>query len=113
MIRLQITFAFGKRTIKRLFFAREIYKKPKLLILDEATSALDSESEQYIKRSIDALRWQTTVVIIAHRLSTINNVDCIYVLDKGRIVETGTLSQLIESKNGYFSRMVESQNLAS
>jgi len=98
---------------QRLFLARELYKQPRLLILDEATSALDSESEQYIKRSIDALRGQTTVVIIAHRLSSIKDVDCIYVLDKGRIVETGTFSQLIKSENGYFSRMVESQNLAS
>jgi subfamily B ATP-binding cassette protein MsbA len=78
--------------------------------LDEATSALDSESERYIKESIDSLKGKTTVVIIAHRLSTIRNADHIYVLDEGQIVEYGTYEELIGSEK-LFSKMVELQKL--
>ncbi len=95
---------------QRLFLARELYKQPRLLILDEATSALDSESEQYVKQSIDALRGRMTVVMIAHRLSTIKDVDCIYVLSNGRIVEYGGYDDLL-SYDGYFKCMIERQTL--
>jgi ABC-type bacteriocin/lantibiotic exporter with double-glycine peptidase domain len=74
---------------QRLFIARELFRKPSLLILDEATSALDSASERYIQKSIDALKGRITVIIIAHRLSTIRNVDYVYVFDKGQLVEHG------------------------
>ncbi len=96
---------------QRLFIARELYKNPELLILDEATSALDSESEQSIKDSIDQLRGKITVVIIAHRLSTIRDVDHIYVLDKGRVVEAGNYEDLVSSDSSKFAKMVELQNL--
>ena len=95
---------------QRLFIARELFKKPRFLILDEATSALDSESERFIQESIDNLKGNTTVAIIAHRLSTIKNVDLIYVLDKGRIVEYGTYEELIASGQN-FNKMVELQSL--
>lgn len=95
---------------QRLFIARELFKTPRFLILDEATSALDSESEQYIKNSIDSLQGQTTMVIIAHRLSTIRNADHIYVMDQGRIVEHGTYADLVSSKDK-FKRMVDLQSL--
>lgn len=95
---------------QRLFIARELFKEPRFLILDEATSALDSESEKYIKDSIDKLKGKTTVAIIAHRLSTIRNADHIYVLDEGSIVEHGTYEELIQSTS-LFSRMVELQTL--
>lgn len=95
---------------QRLFIARELFKQPRFLILDEATSALDSESERFIKESIDALKGKTTVVIIAHRLSTIKNVDVIYVLENGEIAEYGTYDELIEG-NHRFLKMVNLQKL--
>jgi ABC-type multidrug transport system fused ATPase/permease subunit len=95
---------------QRLFIARELYKKPDLLILDEATSALDSESERYIQDSIDKLKGKITVIIIAHRLSTIRNVDNIYVLEKGRVVESGPYEELISKKESRFSKMIELQS---
>lgn len=96
---------------QRLFIARELFKQPNLLILDEATSALDTESERYIQDSIDALKGQMTVVIIAHRLSTIKNVDHVYVLDKGRVVEVGSYDELRLRQDGQFREMVEMQSL--
>ncbi len=95
---------------QRLFIARELFKNPRFLILDEATSALDSESELYIKESIDSLQGQTTMVIIAHRLSTIRNADHIYVMDKGQIIEHGTYEELIQSQK-MFRKMVDLQTL--
>jgi ABC-type multidrug transport system fused ATPase/permease subunit len=96
---------------QRLFIARELFRKPKLLILDEATSALDSDSELAIRASIDALRGQMTLVIIAHRLATIRNVDTIYVLDQGTIIESGRFEDLRDDENSRFSRLVASQQL--
>ncbi|TVQ64902.1 MAG: ABC transporter ATP-binding protein [Balneolaceae bacterium] len=95
---------------QRLFIARELFKQPRFLILDEATSALDSESERFIKESIDALKGKTTVVIIAHRLSTIRNADKIYVLDEGRVAEEGTYRELLD-KRDLFQKMVNLQTL--
>ena len=72
---------------QRIFIARELYRKPKILILDEATSALDTISELAIQKSIDSLRGKITIIIIAHRISTIRNSDYLYVIDKGEIIE--------------------------
>ncbi len=96
---------------QRLFIARELYKKPNLLILDEATSSLDTESEQYIQKSIDALKGSMTVVIIAHRLSTIKNADHIYVIEKGKLVEGGSYEELSLNNKTRFSKMVRIQSL--
>jgi subfamily B ATP-binding cassette protein MsbA len=96
---------------QRLFIARELFRQPRLLILDEATSALDSESERYVQQSIDAVRGQMTVVIIAHRLSTIRNVDEVFVLDKGRLVEHGPYAVLCDRRDSKFGAMVASQSL--
>jgi len=96
---------------QRLFIARELYKNPSLLILDEATSALDSESERYIQESIDNLKGSLTVVIIAHRLSTIRNADIIYVMDKGRIIESGSFEELSTKDQSRFSKMVNIQQI--
>ena len=104
-----IRLSGGQR--QRLFIARELFKKPNLLILDEATSALDSDSEKYIQRSIDNLKGSMTVVIIAHRLSTIKNSDKIYVLDQGRVIEHGSYEALTTGENGQFKKMVEMQSL--
>lgn len=94
---------------QRLFIARELFKHPQLLILDEATSALDSDSENVIKASIDRLRGEMTVVIIAHRFASIRDVDLVYVLHEGRVVEEGTFDDLVEKDGGTFSRLVAMQ----
>ena len=96
---------------QRLSIARELFKDPELLILDEATSALDTESEQEIQESIDELKGKMTVVIIAHRLSTIKNVDYIYVLDQGEVIEEGSYEQLVAEKGSKFKEMTEMQKL--
>lgn len=96
---------------QRLFVARELFRKPDLLILDEATSALDSESEKEIQRSIDNLKGKITVIAIAHRLSTIKNVDLIYVLKDGKLTESGSYSDLSNDKESNFSKMIELQSL--
>jgi subfamily B ATP-binding cassette protein MsbA len=96
---------------QRLFIARELFRRPNLLILDEATSALDSESERAIQQSIDELKGQTTVVIIAHRLSTIKNVDQVYVLDKGELVEQGRYEDLRDAEQSRFGKLASMQAL--
>ena len=96
---------------QRLFIARELYRKPKILILDEATSALDTKSEKYIKDSIDLLKGKMTVVIIAHRLSTIKDVDYLYILNKGEIIEKGTYKFLKADKKSHFSKLISLQQL--
>ena len=96
---------------QRLFLARELFKRPNLLILDEATSALDSESEQAIQQSIDALKGQMTIVMIAHRLATIRNVDKVYVIDKGRVVEEGSYESLKDDGQTRFAQLVAMQKL--
>ena len=96
---------------QRLFIARELFRSPNLLILDEATSALDSESERAIQKSIDALRGRITVIIIAHRLATIRNVDKIFVIVKGRVIEEGEYEALRDDDRSRFSRLVSMQQL--
>jgi ABC-type multidrug transport system fused ATPase/permease subunit len=96
---------------QRLFVARELFKQPNLLLLDEATSDLDTASEQHIQDSIDALQGKVTVVIIAHRLSTVKNADRVYVLDQGRVIESGSYHELRSRENGQFREMVEMQSL--
>ena len=96
---------------QRLFIARELFRKPKLIILDEATSSLDSESESQIQKSIESLKGKVTVIIIAHRLSTIKNVDQIYVLNNGQIFEKGTFKELIKVKGSIFKKLSSHQSL--
>ena len=96
---------------QRLFLARELFKRPNLLILDEATSALDSESEQAIQQSIDGLKGKMTIVMIAHRLATIRNVDKVFVIDKGRVVEEGSYDTLRDDGQTRFSQLVAMQRL--
>lgn len=96
---------------QRLFIARELFRQPRLLILDEATSALDSESERAVQQSIDELKGHITVVIIAHRLSTIRNVDRVYVLEKGQVVEQGGYRALRRREGSRLGRLVDMQAL--
>jgi ATP-binding cassette subfamily B protein len=93
---------------QRLSIARVILHQPKLLILDEATSALDSASERYVQAALEPLMKGRTTVAIAHRLSTIMAADVIFALDRGRIVEQGTHSQLL-SRGGLYAQLYEEQ----
>jgi ATP-binding cassette, subfamily B, bacterial MsbA len=86
---------------QRLAIARAIYKNAPILILDEATSALDTASEQAVKDALQVLMQGRTSLVIAHRLSTIEHADLIVVMQAGRIVETGTHSQLISQGGAY------------
>lgn len=89
---------------QRIAIARALLNDAPVLILDEATSALDTESERYIKSSLDKLMLNRTTLIIAHRLSTIENADVIVVMDRGKIVETGTHEELL-ALNGQYSAL--------
>lgn len=86
---------------QRIAIARALLKDAPILIFDEATSALDSESELHIQKALDNLRKGRTTFVIAHRLSTIENADLILVMDKGKIIESGTHAQLLASQSQY------------
>jgi ATP-binding cassette, subfamily B, bacterial len=80
---------------QRIAIARAVLKNPPILILDEATSAVDNETEAAIQRSLDKITVNRTTIAIAHRLSTIRNAHCIYVMDRGKLVEAGTHDELL------------------
>ena len=93
---------------QRLAIARAVLKDAPILILDEATSSLDSESERYIHEAVERLREGRTTLVIAHRLSTIEGADRIVVMDRGRIADIGTHSDLIE-RNGLYAGLYRFQ----
>lgn len=94
---------------QRIAIARALLRDPAILILDEATSSLDAESEQLVQLALDTLMKGRTSIIIAHRLSTVRNVDKIYVLAQGEIVESGTHTQLMENSNGTYNQLARLQ----
>ena len=91
---------------QRLAIARAILRNPPILILDEATSSLDTESERKVQTALEHLMQDRTTLVIAHRLSTIQRADSIVVLDKGKIVETGTHDSLLNEK-GLYAKLYE------
>lgn len=97
---------------QRIAIARALYRNPRLLILDEATSALDGESEEAIQQVLQSLRGKLTILIVAHRLKTVAIAERIYVLDSGRIAESGDWASLME-RNGKFASLVRCQVLLS
>lgn len=99
----------GQRQL--IAFLRAYVHKPQILILDEATSSVDSHSEQLIQQATDKMTEGRTSIIIAHRLTTVKKADKIIVLDKGRIVETGTHEELLQIENGYYRNLYEVQFL--
>lgn len=100
------SFSTGQRQL--LAFARTMASQPKILILDEATANIDSETEQTVQHSLEKMRKGRTTIAVAHRLSTIQDADCIYVLDKGKIIESGSHEELLALK-GTYHRMYELQ----
>jgi len=100
------TLSSGQRQL--IAFARTVAAKPKILILDEATANIDSETEEVIQHSLKKMRKGRTTIAIAHRLSTIQDADCIYVLDQGRIIESGTHDQLL-ALEGTYQKMYQLQ----
>ena len=97
----------GQRQL--ISFLRAYLKNPSILILDEATSSIDSNSEELIQKAILKITENKTSIIIAHRLSTILDSDRILVMDKGRLVESGSHVELIKNENGYYRNLYEIQ----
>lgn len=106
----------GERGVKlsggqrqRIAIARAILKNPSILVLDEATSSLDAESEHLVQGALNALMENRSTIIIAHRLGTIRNVDQIYIMDEGRIAQSGTHTELREDKDGIYHKLLSLQ----
>ena len=93
---------------QRISIARAILNNPRILILDEATSSVDTETEMLIQKALERLMAGRTTFAIAHRLSTVRRADSLYVIDRGKIVESGTHSQLLAS-NGLYAHLCDMQ----
>ena len=100
------SFSTGQRQL--LAFSRTVASQPKILILDEATANIDSETETLVQNSLEKMRKGRTTIAIAHRLSTIQDANCIYVIDKGRIIENGTHEELL-ALGGTYHKMYSLQ----
>jgi ABC-type multidrug transport system fused ATPase/permease subunit len=106
----------GERGIKlsggqrqRVAIARAILKDPAILVLDEATSSLDAASESLVQDALNTLMQNRTTIIIAHRLATVRQVDTIYVLKGGKIIEQGTHQQLLQNQDGLYTNLIRLQ----
>ena len=99
-------FSSGERQL--LSFARTVLAKPQILILDEATANIDTETESIIQQSLEKIKSIGTMLIVAHRLSTIQHCDKIFVLQDGKIIESGSHQDLLKNK-GYYYKLYELQ----
>ena len=95
---------------QRLAIARALLRNSAIIIFDESTSSLDNFAQEDIKKSIDALKGESTIIIVAHRLSTIRNSDVIYFLDQGKVLDVGTFQELFD-RNELFRNMFVAENL--
>ena len=102
-----IMLSSGQRQL--IAFLRAYVSNPSILILDEATSSIDTYSEELIQRATETITKDRTSIVIAHRLATIVNADKIIVMDKGRIVESGTHFELVNKADGYYKNLYDSQ----
>jgi ATP-binding cassette subfamily C protein len=92
--------------MQRLGLARALYSKPGLLVMDEATSSLDAESEAEIQRALDNMRGKVTVVLIAHRLNTIQHADKVFLIEDGKLKDSGSFKELV-SRNPSVEKVVD------
>lgn len=86
---------------QRIGIARALYNDPSILVMDEATSALDNQTERFVMQAIDEFRRDRTIVIIAHRLSTVKNADRIFIMDSGKITDSGTYNELMQKSESF------------
>ena len=100
-----VSLSGGER--QRIVLARAFIKKPDILILDEATSSLDLESENLIYQSIKNLSNKMTIIIITHRLSFLKQSNKIFVIEKGKIIDSGNYKDLINQKNSIINKLIE------
>ena len=91
---------------QRIALARAIIRKPEILILDEPTSALDLESEQFIINSLNKISGSITIIIVTHKLSILKNIENVYFLSRGRIIEKGSYEELTSNKNSKFIKFL-------
>ena len=96
---------------QRIAIARAFLKNAPILLLDEATSALDTESEAQVQAALERLMAGRATLLIAHRLSTVKGADRIYVIDQGRVVETGDHTTLLRNRSGLYARLAQAQDL--
>lgn len=104
-----VNFSGGQA--QRLAIARALINDPEILVLDEPTSALDSASEQVVLQALQQASRNRTVILVTHRLSSVNWTDTIFILDSGRVIESGSWRQLIENPDGRFRAMCAEQHL--